>query len=272
MKKRIAILYICTGKYICFWEEFYRSFEEKFICSAEKEYFVFTDAVTVYDDTQRRVHRIYQKDLGWPGNTLFRFRIFLTQKEELLKFDYVFFMNANIICMSEIGEEFLPEKEGLTVVQHPGFYNTPNYGYPYDRNRKSSAYIPYGKGDVYVCGGVNGGKSKVFLSLCEELDRKIARDYQKGIVALWHDESQINKYILEHTGYKLLPPSYCYPEGWDIPYENKLMVREKSKYFDVANVKNEKKVGILKILKNNLIVYAFMFASRIKELLNKRRE
>ena len=39
MKKTIGILYICTGPYALFWEDFYKSFEENFITEYEKKYF-----------------------------------------------------------------------------------------------------------------------------------------------------------------------------------------------------------------------------------------
>ena len=45
---QIAILYICTGKYVVFWKDFYQSFEKKFLKKSEVEYFVFTDAAYIY--------------------------------------------------------------------------------------------------------------------------------------------------------------------------------------------------------------------------------
>ena len=39
----IGILYIATGRYITFWEEFFKSAEKYFITEATKHYFVFTD-------------------------------------------------------------------------------------------------------------------------------------------------------------------------------------------------------------------------------------
>ncbi|SFH53626.1 Glycosyltransferase family 6 [Lachnospiraceae bacterium NLAE-zl-G231] len=248
---KIAILYICTGEYNVFWKDFYISFEKFFLTSYEKHYFVFTDAKKIYnEDCYKRIHKIYQKNLGWPENTLFRYEMFFSIREYLKEFDYTFFFNANVICKDVIvGEEFLPLKEGLLVVQHPGFFDVPNYRFPYDRNKKSSAYIPYGKGQVYVCGGINGGKTNVFLDLIKELKNRIELDYKKGIIALWHDESQINKYILEHSAYKLLSPSYCYPEGWNIPFIPKLVVLDKNKFIDVSNIKktNERNEFIIKI-------------------------
>ena len=80
----IAILYICTGKYSVFWKEFYRSMEKYFLRNSEVEYFVFTDADKLYDEEKNaRIHRIRQENLGWPGNTLFRFRMFVSIKEKL---------------------------------------------------------------------------------------------------------------------------------------------------------------------------------------------
>jgi hypothetical protein len=229
--KKAAILYICTDAYVAFWEDFFRSFEENFLPATHKEYFVFTDASCIYgENDQERVHRISQENLGWPGNTLFRFRMFRRIENELTKFDYIFFMNANIICAQTVTEqEFLPSEEQLLVVRHPGYYADLPYVYAYERRKASLAYIPYWKGKVYVCGGVNGGKADAFLKLVKELDERIDKDYQNGIIAAWHDESHINRYILERDDYRLLSPAYCYPEGWDLPFEKKLVVLDKEK-------------------------------------------
>ena len=49
----------------------------------------------------------------------------------------------------------------------------------------------------------------------------------------------------------MLSPSYCYAEGWDLPFEPKILVREKACYFNVEQVKHG-------------AIYAF-----IKKLINK---
>ena len=36
--KSIGILYICTGPYYLFWEDFFKSFEAKFLTDYEKKY------------------------------------------------------------------------------------------------------------------------------------------------------------------------------------------------------------------------------------------
>ena len=65
MKLKIAILYICTGKYDIFWQEFYQSCEKNFLLNCQKEYFVFTDANHIYAENTASIHKIYQKNLGW---------------------------------------------------------------------------------------------------------------------------------------------------------------------------------------------------------------
>lgn len=231
MKKKVAILYICIGKYIAFWKDFYISFEKNFLTEYEKEYFVFTDQKILYDEENNsRIHRIYQQDLGWPGNTLFRFKMFKSVIPMLKDTDYTFFMNANVLCLKEVTEKMiLPLDKSLVVVQHPAYYNKKPYEFNYEFRKKSKAYIPCGSGTVYVCGGINGGKTDSYIRLIQILEKNIEEDYQKGIIAKWHDESHINQYVYRNSDYRLLSPSFCYPEDWDIPFEPILLVREKSK-------------------------------------------
>lgn len=238
----IAILYICTGKYSAFWKRFYLSFEKRFLKDCSKEYFVFTDATDIYQMEAENVHIIHQKQLGWPDDTLMRFHMFWRIREELKLFNYIFFFNANCYCRRKINKkEFLPGKEGLLFVQHPGMYNKKPEEFTYERNEDSLAYIPMGAGKVYICGGINGGKSQEFLMVIDELRKRIDEDKQQGIIAVYHDESHINKYAFEHPEFKLLSPSYCYPEGWKLPFKKKIIVLEKSNYFDVRDLKQRGK-------------------------------
>lgn len=249
MKRKVAILYICIGKYIAFWKDFYISFEKNFLPEYEKEYFVFTDHPDVYDETNNsRIHRVYQEDLGWPGNTLFRFRMFCSVIPQLKNTEYTFFMNANVICLQQVtGSMILPVDSSLVVVQHPAYYNKKPYEFDYEFRKKSRAYIPCGSGKVYVCGGINGGKTDSYISLIQTLAKNIDEDFKKGIIAKWHDESHINHYIYQNQDYRLLSPSFCYPEDWDIPFEPILLVREKSKVIELNRDKElrAKRLGSL---------------------------
>jgi hypothetical protein len=217
-----------------FWKDFYESMRLKFCINSNIEYFVFTDAEKIHaEDTDRKIHKIFQSDLGWPNNTLKRFEIFLKAECRFSNFDYLFFMNANNLINTSIFEaEFLPDKEDLLFVQHPGFYNKANTRFTYERNKKSTAYVARGHGKYYICGGLNGGKTEAFLKLVRTLKNNIDIDEKNKIVAVWHDESHINNYAIKTANYRLLSPAFCYPEDWDLPFEKKIIVRNKNKYFN----------------------------------------
>lgn len=90
-----------------------------------------------------------------------------------------------------------------------------------------------------MSGGLNGGTAPAFLALCHTLARRTDDDLADGVIALWHDESQLNRYVaeLDPAEYRLLTPAYWYPEGWHIPFEPKITVRDKSKWIDMTAVK-----------------------------------
>lgn len=256
---KIGILYMCTGNYKIFWKEFYKSSEKFFLKNHEIHYFVFTDANHIYDEeNNNRIHKIYQENLGWPNNTLKRFDIFYKAKNDISKVDFLFFFNANLLFLKEVDEKFLPIEENILVVKHPGFYNKNNREFSYDRNKKSLAYIEEGKGKYYVAGGLNGGKVEYFLELIEKLSYNIEMDLKNGIIALWHDESHLNKYILGRTDIKVLEPSYLYPEGWNLPFEPIILIRDKRNYGGHKKLRAIKKIGII----SNLLFKLKLFIRR----------
>jgi hypothetical protein len=235
---KIGINYICTWKYDVFWKDFYCSTEKYFLKNHEIHYFVFTDSESIYDSiTNNRIHIISHQHLWRPDATLMRFHTFLSAKEQLEKMDYLFFCNANLEIKKEIYDEILPsDKEGIVVTQHPWFYKRKNTQFTYERNPHSTAHIKKWEWKVYVQGALNWWKTRDFLYMCDILAKNIDQDTKKGIVAIWHDESHLNKYILDHP-YKLLDPSYLYPEWWDIPFECKILIRNKSKYIPINDIK-----------------------------------
>lgn len=243
MKYKIAILYICTGKYDVFWKEFYESMEKFFMLNSEKHYYVFTDAKCLYgeESSNNRIHKIYQERIGWPYDTLLRFDLFSKIEDQIKQFDYIFFMNANMECVKNVTEEeFLPVNEELLVARHPGCIHYPKLLRPYDRNKKSTAYIPYGQGKYYYMGGLNGGKAVAYIQLINSLKQAIQDDLDHNIIAKWHDESQLNKYMLNRSDMKILLPEYAYPEGWNLPYEPKMIIRDKERYFNTSEMKGYK--------------------------------
>ncbi len=226
---KIGILYICTGKYNIFWKSFYESSEKYLLRNHEIKYFVFTDAKNIDYQNNENIVRIYQKNLGWPQNTLRRFHIFNKHKKILGCMDFLFFCNANLLFVNEVNEEILPYEEELVVFKHPGYWNKQRSRFPYETNPESLAYIPSDKGNTYVMGGLNGGKTEDFLKMSQILSTNIDKDLKKGIIAVWHDESHLNNYIVDKK-VKILDPSYGYVEDWNLPFHPKIVIRDKNQY------------------------------------------
>lgn len=239
---KIAILYIGIGKYIDFWKGFYLSCENHFLKDDRKDYFVFSDAEKIYAEEKENIIKLYQNDMGWPGNSLLRYSFFLKIIDKLENYDYIYFFNGNVLFLQDISrEEFCPDDDSLLVVEHHYFVGKPNTSFPYDRNNSSTAYIPMGEGEHYVCGGMNGAKTPVFIKFIQELYQRIEIDNKNNVVALWHDESHVNRYILDNKKIKLMDPSYCYPElvaNPEISSERKIICRDKRKYFNLYRFKN----------------------------------
>jgi len=72
--------------------------------------------------------------------------MFLTIKEQLSSFDYIFFINANFQFVAPVGHEILPDQsyEGLAGVLHAGYINSSPFWMPFERNKRSAAYVPPG--------------------------------------------------------------------------------------------------------------------------------
>ena len=213
--KKIAVLYIATGRYIRFWENFHKSAEKYFLPRHQKTYFLFTDSNDI--KLPKNVVKVYQKQEPWPYITLKRYHFFNTITDQLKHFDYIYFLNANMIFKQEVTEEIFPTKnQEFMVTLHPGYYRCHFNKLPYERNIKSKAYIPYNSGKYYVMGGFNGGTAEGFLKLSKQIQEWTDADLNNNIIPAWHDESMLNRYLLTRTdeGFRplILLPEYGIPE------------------------------------------------------------
>ena len=235
IRTQIAILYICTGKYNQFFHEFYTSCERYFLVdqAINKQYFVWTDDVSLCNADN--VHLIYHACQGFPADSLFRFDMFLQKENELCSYDYIYFFNANALFCQPVGEEILPDDTGLVAAQWPGRTSQPALLYPYERNKQSKAYIaPFHPPYRYYMGGINGGTAKDYLAMAQICARNIRDDYDNGIIARFHDESHINKYLRSHPC-KILSQEYCWPEEWPCQFTPKIIFRDKVKFDSYFN-------------------------------------
>lgn len=237
--KKIAVLYISTGRYIVFWENFYKAMEKHFLPKHEKTYFLFTD----HDDLKvaDNVVKIHQDQLPWPYVTLKRYHFFDAIKDQLKEFDYIYFLNGDAKPVLDINEEIFPTNEQeVMVTLHSWFWLKKVNSYDYERNQKSKSYIPYEQGKFYVTGAFNGGTSAGFLKMTAILKDWTDRDIENNVIPIWHDESMLNKYVFSYFKDKkplILFPEYVITE----PYQ--YLARREFPFYKMVLVDKNKEGG-----------------------------
>jgi histo-blood group ABO system transferase len=197
----MALVVIATG-------DAYRQHAKNLIASA-KQFFVphdvalFTDKPPEFDVPVK----FDWEHLGYPRATLMRYHAIWGARETLSKYDHVFYSDADILFIAPVaGEEVF--SEGITATEHPGYVGL---GGTPETNPRSAAYCPSVR--TYFCGGFNGGTSTPFLQMAEAISKAVDADDANGVLAVWHDESHLNRYLHDHPPARILSPSFCYPQG-----------------------------------------------------------
>lgn len=215
----VGLLIMATGKYIRFVDPLIKSAEKHFCANHNVTYFVFTDGTMPPADN---VVCFHQARLGWPYDTMMRYHAYAAHADELAKQDYLFACDADMLFVNTVGDEILGER---VATIHPGYYQSRG---TYETNPISTAYIPGNQGTHYFAGGFYGASSKEFIKILNTNIANIDKDMQKGYVAVWHDESHWNRYCIDHPPTVILTPSYCFPEGWPIPFKPRLIALNKN--------------------------------------------
>lgn len=213
---KVAICFIGTSKYLNFLPEYYEKIQENFLPNTEKTFLVFTDGEGDYPE-DIKVYR--QEHLEWPYITLTRFEIINKAREEILKNDWFVFLDADTLVVDKVLDEDFVSDKPLFGVWHPCH----NLGMPphnklpgaFETNKLSLAYVDVEQElpTVYYQGCFWGGKVPEVLELIDELQSRVTKDLENDVIAVWHDESHLNKYFLENNDkVKTFGPEYAYPE------------------------------------------------------------
>lgn len=221
MQNKIGLLIIATNKYINFLNDLLISAENFFCTDQQVTYFIFTNK-EISVNTKRNYKIFYTEHKSWPWMTLGRYKMFWDNREDLSKMDYLFYCDVDMKFVNFVGPEILGDR---VATLHPGYVG--KRGAP-ETNPESLACIREEESMTYFAGGFNGGSSGEFLKMSDQLSRNIDIDYSKGIVAVWHDESHLNRYLVDNPPTVKLSPSYCYPESWNLPYVKRLLALNKN--------------------------------------------
>jgi hypothetical protein len=214
---KIAFLTIATYKYAAYAFNLIESLNKYAFNDTNNDIslIVCSDHDIKFDNTQRvkgYIHNITH--IPFPLISLMRYHYYSALELILQEYDYVY----HIDCDMQLNELISNEILGNTVcVEHPGYIiNVPPERLPYDRKQDSNAYVSLIGGTKYYQNCFQGGKTSLFLKMCRELKHKIEEDLRKNYIALWHDESYMNRYMVDNPPDLVLPFVYAYPELYDL--------------------------------------------------------
>lgn len=219
--QQIGLLVIATS-------ELYVKYAKSMIASADRHFFTASGAFQityfVFSDTSeqlisgragRKIVQTHISHQAWPQITLQRYSIFVQNEHLFKKMDYLFYCDADMLFQASVDKEILAP---LVVVIHPAYKGT--RGTPETRPQ-STAFVADNEKMSYVCGGFNGGERQQYMNMARAIMKNTNTDTENGIIAVWHDESHLNKYIVNIRKtwitplVKFLSSVYCYAPEHD---------------------------------------------------------
>lgn len=224
---KVGLLIIATNKYAQFLQPLIESADKYFLPNNDEvNYFIFTNSE--FDViSKRNIIKVETEHNEWPWMTLGRYKIFSNNSEILSEMDYLYYCDVDMRFESEVGDEIIDD---LVATQHHGYYMM--RGTP-ETNPLSLACVFSNEQMQYFAGGFNGGSSKEYLKMAKKLSDNIERDYSNGIIAIWHDESHINRYFIDNKPTKILNPGYCFYENSDDKRFEKKLIALIKKHNDI---------------------------------------
>ena len=213
---KVAIIFIGTNKYLDFLPTYYENIEKYFLPNSEKTIFAFTDGEL--DDIPDNIKVYQQEHLDWPYITLKRFEIINKARADLDNMDWLVFLDADTRVVDTVTEEEFFSDKPYFGVHHPchALKMQPHTEYPgaFETNTNSRAGVTEEDDtSMYYQGCLWGGRVPEVMDMIEELDSRVEEDLSNDVIAVWHDESQLNKFYSEvKEDVHLLGPEYAYPE------------------------------------------------------------
>lgn len=203
--KKIAIFLIATGKYHAFLINIVADLKKHFYPNDERQIFVFSDTPCLIEGTKW----IDTEHRPFPYPTLMRYHFITKHKDLYADSDLYFYIDVDMRIANTVDNI----DGNLIGTLHPGYYNKgiEAASLSFENNIESAAFIPNELRQNYYAGGFNGGAK--YLDMAEAIVSMINIDAAKNYVAVWHDESYLNKYFALNPPDRILTPEYCYPEN-----------------------------------------------------------
>ncbi len=219
----LGILIVATNKYRVYVEPLISSLEEHFCQKNKKTYHIFTDQDIVLPGVHHRIFKIEHHPFPYP--TLYRFHFFDRYMDQI-EGQQLIYIDADSLISNTIGTEIIDK---AVVVQHYWFYSKPG---TFDGNNRSTAYVAHATGKNYYGGSFFSFNRNMFVNMTHTCKAMVDQDMANNVMPLWHDESVLNRYMLDHPPSRVLSPSYHFPqsqikEAGSTPFHSKILVIEK---------------------------------------------
>lgn len=214
-KTAIGLMCIATGKYDKYIQPFITSADIFFLDSKyDVTYYVFTDK-NINIKSNRKVVTIPIDHVPFPFASMDRFKHFSNNADKFANENYLYYCDIDTLFVDHISSEILGD---LVGVKHCGYFNSTG---PYETNTNSCLYAPTSKYKHYFGGGFSGGAKDKYLELSKWCKEMIDKDVANNIIPVWHDETAINRYFLDHEPQIILSPSYHFPQSNVESYKRK---------------------------------------------------
>jgi len=217
---RTAIVIIATGRY--------NSFVPKLMSSIENFWPDLADVFLFTDSRLSSPRWFPAENKPWPFVTLTRFETLRPIYPHLKDYDYVLYLDADMeIMSSDFPFDGMPDGKKFVSVSHPANYFDKSF-WPVETNPRSLAFIDGPKSE-YRQGCLWGASAAHFEHMNESLARSVSDDLKQNIVAVWHDESHLNKFFYDNQDDVFtLDSSYAYPENWSMVLPKRIIHKDKN--------------------------------------------
>ena len=225
----ITVLNIATNVYFDYWKELILS-ADAFTSSEEKvSFWLFTDRVDEAHLFAKKIKNLNMRifeipSYGWPEATILRYQI-LYSRISGNRSDIFVYLDADMLLEKnpwKVIRDNLNNTD-ICLVEHPGYWrphgkkrlemylkhpqlflsdlkSNVKYGAlgQWENRERPSAFGPRAKRETYYCGGIWFGRMNQIKELMSQLSSNVVADQEKGIMAVWHDESHLNSWAVNN--------------------------------------------------------------------------
>lgn len=195
----VGIVIICTNSYFLLGLRFIKNFLQHYKGLFEIDFYIFTDTdPTPYFENKPNLHYYHTCHTTWIEATNSKFKNILCLKD--LKSDYIYYFDADTNITADFTESLWFLGDLVGGEHYNNIYFNPDWTLKhksYDRNPKSSAYIPFDTPleQMYYLGSFFGGKREIVIEFCQKLYDNQCYNSTLKIEPIWNDESYINHYF-----------------------------------------------------------------------------